>query len=270
MLDENRVVAMLWIGPCLSKMERLSIKSFQANGHTVNLYVYAPVANVPDGTVICDGNDIVPESRIKDFRYLAQFSNLFVYKLLLDKGGWFSDCDNVCLRPIDFIEPYVFYRNIEETTVTAAICKCPKGSALMQYLYDYVNNLTPKQLAVAEYQSLGPDLTRQVILGPPNPTYGLPSVYGRPPAENPFAYLRNYLKPGHVTDPISWSRIQDLIVPKAKWPVLQHAYTLHLFAGAWEGMSGHESLPAYLKLGTKDDKYPDGCLYENLKAQYGC
>ena len=270
MLEENRVVAMLWIGPRLSKMERLSIKSFQAHGHEVHLYVYDKVENIPEGTVVEDAAEIVPESRIKDFRYLAQASNLWFYKYLLERGGIISDCDNVALRPVECFGEYGFYRNVEETTVTAAICKAPQGSALMKYLYDYVNGLTSKQLAVAEYQSLGPDLTRRVIIGEgATYHYGI-AAYGLPPVEYPFAHLRAYFKPGYVTDPVSWSRIQDLIDPDAVWPRLNDATTLHLFSGAWEGMSGHANLPEYLTLGTKDHEYPKGCLYEYLKVRYGC
>src|ERR1035441_4109576 len=196
MRAENRVIQMLWIGPRLSKMEQLSIRSFQAHGHEVHLYVYGLVENIPEGTIVKDGNEVVAESRIKDFRYLAQFSNLFVYKLLLDNGGYFSDCDNVCLRPLDFPEPYVFYRDADQSTVTAALCKCPKDSPLMQRCYDTVNNLSPDQLQRSAYQALGPDLTRKLIM--PNAVF----AYGFGMRDGTFEHLQQYLRPGITFDPI--------------------------------------------------------------------
>ena len=36
---------------------------------------------------------------IPDSGSLAAFSNLFRYKLLLERGGWWVDTDVICLRP---------------------------------------------------------------------------------------------------------------------------------------------------------------------------
>lgn len=101
----DRVIQSLWIGNRLSAMERLAIQSFLANGHDFHLYCYNDVEGLPAGTVVRDGNDILPESRI--FAYAdgfakgshAAFSNHFRYKLLLERGGWWVDTDVVCLRP---------------------------------------------------------------------------------------------------------------------------------------------------------------------------
>jgi len=102
-------IQMLWIGERLSTLERLSIASFRANGHPVHLYTYGPVAGVPEGTEIRDAAEVLTRDLI--FRNppgfgegsFAGFSNLFRYKLLLDRGGIWCDCDVVCLRPFDFI-----------------------------------------------------------------------------------------------------------------------------------------------------------------------
>jgi hypothetical protein len=243
-------------------MERVSINSFIKNGHPYHLYTYGPVENIPAGCTVIDGNEIVPSTRIKDFKYLAQFSNLFVYKLLLDKGGWFSDCDNVCLRPLDFPEPYFFYRDRDETTVTAALCKCPKGAPIMQYLYDTVNDLTPEQLSTCSYQALGPDLTRKLLM--PQWVYG----FGMQPEPNKqFTPLQKNFKPGITSDPIQFTRVCQIVDPEVKWDLSQ-SYSLHLFSGAWKDMPEHEARGDYRALGSKDAAYPDGCLYEQLKKRY--
>jgi hypothetical protein len=105
-------IQMLWIGE-LSKLERMALASFVANGHIVHLYAYDELAGVPAGVQVIDAREILPEERI--FRYgpeagagegsLANFANLFRYKLLYERGGWWVDADVVCLRPFDFDAP---------------------------------------------------------------------------------------------------------------------------------------------------------------------
>ena len=107
-------VQSLWIGAALSTMERLSIRSFLAQGHPFHLYVYAEVENVPAETTLLDARSILPESEI--FVYAkgigkgsyAAFSDLFRYKLLLERGGWWVDLDMVALRPFEFDRQHVF------------------------------------------------------------------------------------------------------------------------------------------------------------------
>src|SRR6185369_14164179 len=101
----------LWIGPRLSAMERLAIASFLRHGHEVHLYTYGHVAGIPLGTVVRDGNEILPASRIffySDCGSPSGFANFFRYKLLLERGGWWVDTDMVCLKPFDFADEYVF------------------------------------------------------------------------------------------------------------------------------------------------------------------
>ena len=142
--DDNKVVQTMWIGEKLSTMEQLALKSFIDNGHEVHLYTYEDVKGVPNGVVIKDGNEILPESDI--FCYSADgfhkgsvsaFSNWFRYKLLFDKGGWWVDTDNVCLKPFNFKSDYVFSSEWEDESrkgirINAAPIKAPKGSDVMK------------------------------------------------------------------------------------------------------------------------------------------
>ena len=107
----NEIIQGLWVGPELSVMEQLSVSSFLRHGHQYHLYVYDDVKNIPAGTVIKDGNEILSASRIFQYKQQASysgFSNFFRYKLLLERGGWWVDTDTVCLKPFDFSEEYVF------------------------------------------------------------------------------------------------------------------------------------------------------------------
>src|SRR4051794_25599030 len=109
--NDNQVIQGLWIGPALSVMEQMSISSFLANGHEYHLYVYDAVANVPLGTTIKDANELLPASSIFQYKQTpsyAGFANVFRYKLLFERGGWWADVDTISLRPFDFPQPHVF------------------------------------------------------------------------------------------------------------------------------------------------------------------
>ena len=100
-------------------------------GHPYHLYTYDPIDNVPDGVALQDAGQILPQSLI--FRNqngqgkgsMAAFSDLFRYKLLLDRGGWWVDTDVFCLKPFDFAAPYVF--GAEDKPVASGVIKMPRG-----------------------------------------------------------------------------------------------------------------------------------------------
>jgi mannosyltransferase OCH1-like enzyme len=86
-------------------MEQLCIASFLHHGHSFHLYVYQDTAGIPAGTVVLDGNTILPADRIftyREHKTYAGFANFFRYKLLLEKGGWFVDADTICVKPFNF------------------------------------------------------------------------------------------------------------------------------------------------------------------------
>src|SRR4051794_2405253 len=87
-----------WWGP-LSPYERLCLNSFIDRGHTFDLYTYDPNLAVPAGVQLLDAAAILDQSEF--FVYdnepgrgsPSAFANLFRYKLLRDKGGWWVDTD---------------------------------------------------------------------------------------------------------------------------------------------------------------------------------
>src|ERR1044072_9789319 len=107
------VIQGLWIGRPLSGLERLSMTSFLRHGHEYHLYCYDDVREVPTGVLVKDANAILPAADIFTYQQgpgqgsLAAFSNVFRYRLLLERGGWWADTDAVCLRPWDFPAPVV-------------------------------------------------------------------------------------------------------------------------------------------------------------------
>ena len=136
----------LWIGKTLSKLELLTIHSFLALGYRFRLWIYEPIETVlPEGVIVGDASVIVPREKIFSYRNenkyghgkgsYAGFSDIFRYKLLYEKGGWWVDMDVTCLKPLDFTAPY-FFRNHHELKVVGNVMKCPKNSELMKRCYE--------------------------------------------------------------------------------------------------------------------------------------
>lgn len=98
------IIQSLWIGAPLSKLEQLTIQSFLHHGHAFHLYTYAKVGNIPAGTVVKNGGDILPPECIfrDDHGSVAGFSDWFRYALLAKRGGFYVDMDTVCIKPFQF------------------------------------------------------------------------------------------------------------------------------------------------------------------------
>ncbi|MEX2590961.1 MAG: glycosyltransferase [Chitinophagales bacterium] len=136
----------LWIGESLSKLELLTIYSFLEKGHTFRLWVYDQLKTpLPDGVILEDARQIIPESQVFSYKNAnkyghgkgsyAGFSDIFRYKLLYERGGWWVDMDLTCLKEI-YTEKAYFFRPHHELLMVGNIMKCPKGSELMKQCYD--------------------------------------------------------------------------------------------------------------------------------------
>jgi Glycosyltransferase sugar-binding region containing DXD motif len=146
MKESNRTVHALWIGNKLSKLELLTISSFIAQGHEFRLWTYSDlVTPLPRGVVLCDAAKILPRETV--FRSVASdqetgvgkgsfanFSDLFRYKLLYHEGGYWTDMDITCLKPLEFSEPYVFRSH--RVGVVGNLMKCPPKSRVMRLTFE--------------------------------------------------------------------------------------------------------------------------------------
>tara|TARA_B110001450_G_C17665818_1_gene499449 strand:- start:2033 stop:2803 length:771 start_codon:yes stop_codon:yes gene_type:complete len=150
------IVQSLWIGDSLTDMEVYCIKSFQKHGFKFHLYTYGKVKRIPNGTIIKDGNLIIPKNDIFQLKntYLP-FSDIWRYKLLYEKGGYWVDMDMICMQPFEFKEPYIFSseRTIKEGAykmtipyvANIGILKAPKGSIFYRELYETCMSFHNKQ-----------------------------------------------------------------------------------------------------------------------------
>ena len=205
------VINSLWIGQ-LSPLERLCLKSFVAQGHAFHLYTYDPIDNVPPGVTLQDAGQILPASKV--FRNqrgegkgsLAAFSDLFRYKLLLDRGGWWVDTDVFSLKPFDFTAPYVF--GAEDKPVATGIMKMQRGSALAQRCYESACRIKQKKIIWNELANLVEHGVHE--LG-----------------------LMSYVRPQEVFSPILWRDIPEYVRGEKIFVPSSQSYAVHLYNEMW-------------------------------------
>jgi Glycosyltransferase sugar-binding region containing DXD motif len=267
MNTSNKIIQGLWVGKELSVMENLSIKSFIANGHEYHLYVYEKVKNIPTGTMVKDGNEILSEDQI--FKYqsgwgkgsYAGFADLFRYHLLKKCGGWWADTDVICLKPFDLSSSCVIASSYEGKWGEPAndcVLKLPKSSELTDYLVDATGAMN---LETAEFGQTGPLLLQKAVKD---------------------LNLSQYVVSHKLFCPITWRAVNKKIVypsvtitvegfleyakdivrpilhPHLKTGgITSNSYSLHLWNEIWR----QNSLD-------KNQIYDNNCLYEILKRKY--
>lgn len=234
----GEIIQSLWVGDRLSVMEQLCISSFLRHKHEFHLYTYQDIAGIPSGTVVLDGNKILPASRIftyKEHQTYAGFANFFRYKLLLEKGGWFVDADTICVKPFQFRSKYVFSSEgiHGQQLINVAAIKVPAGSSLMQYAWDACERLNVGKL---QWSQCGPALFKQAVEA---------------------NSLQRYVRPWDVFCPVHFSEWEKLLEPDVRWNFGKETQAIHLWNELWRRSDRH-----------KDARYPASCLYEELKQRY--
>lgn len=246
------VIQGLWIGGELSVIEKLSIASFLKNGHRVHLYTYEGVTGAPEGTEIMDGREILGADRI--FKYkregsYAGFSNVFRYKLLLERGQYWADLDVVCLRPFTLDREYVFSGAYSrrwfglggrEQFIQSCVIRTPPGAPVMKYCYDMASAKVPDQLVWGE---IGPNLLQSAVR-----SHNLTRFVSR---NRQFSTIDWRLMGSFVSgDPwVAWSsRLK---------PIIFRPYATHLYNEMWR-QNGLD----------KNAQYPSISYLEALKRRY--
>ena len=230
----NHVVQGLWIGSELSRMEVLSIRSFLKNGHEYHLYVYDDVKNIPRGTVVKDGAEILSPSRVfqyKEHKSYSGFSNLFRYKLLLEKGGWWVDSDLVCIKPFDFADDYVFSSEFScgQQYINCGAIKVPAGSEVVKFVWETARAKDPDKLVWGE---IGPKLLGKAV--------------------REFS-LQEYVREPEVFCPIGYADCAAILDPKISLEFDEATYAIHLWNEIWR-RNGLD----------KNAMHHSDCLYEKL------
>jgi len=225
----------LWIGTKLSTMERLSIASFLALGHPFHFYVYEDVQGIPAGTTVLDANSLVSESDVFVYEKgigkgsYAAFSDLFRYKLLLERGGWWVDVDVVALRPFAFGRQYVLgYQGSSE--IGSAVIRAPGGCELMGTCFQKA----ACRRGDIEWGQIGPELLTRIT------------------NEQGLTWAA---EPKIVFHPVHWKEIRRLVQPGGVLP--RRSYAVHLIRHVWRWSNLDP-----------DGRFPPDCVYEKLKQRY--
>lgn len=240
-------VQMLWVRGALSKLEQLSIVSHLQNGHPVRLFSYEPIPNLPQGTLWEDARAILPESAVftnpspDGYGGLTVFANFFRYHLLLQRGGVWSDCDSVCLKPLVFASEMDYFFATERTpgqqngppgiNVASCVFKAPPGSAVVARTLEIAQ---ATDLATAPWASTGPRALHQAV--------------------NELGLTRFMLAP-EVCCSIDWWQVPALVSGLAMLPANAHA--LHFWNEIWRR-----------NFLDRNADYDPLSLYERLKAHY--
>ena len=234
-------------------MERTSIRSFLGNGHSFHLYKYGKVEGIPKGVEVKDAKSIMDEGDMRKYKGkkdYATFSDIFRYKLLLEKGGIWVDTDIICLRPFDFNGEHVFASERVErqskwevrlpSRPVGCVIKSPKGSEMMSYCLEKSKEKSFDKIKWAE---VGPDLLTKAV--------------------KKFEMQESVFPPWKFC-PIPWWKWENLsetsvrirIIEGIKRSVLK-PYSYHLWHSKW-GSDGKG----------KNDIYPQNTIYGSLQNEF--
>ena len=238
----NNVIQSLWIGDELSQVEKLCISSYIQNGHDFHLYAYNEIKGVPGGCSVKDANDILPESDVFAYQSgigrgsFSAFSNYFRYKMLNLVGGWWTDTDIVCIKKIDFKDPFVFAseKTLDGNShITSGIIKSLAGSEFSKFCYNFCEKQNKE---ILQWGTVGPKLVSSAVQE---------------------LQMEEYVKPWSFFNPIGFEQFGMLFDDTFGNINLEDSYTLHLWNEMWR-RSGID----------KDRAFPKNSLLEKLNTEY--
>ena len=214
----NRTVQSLWIGPALGPMELLCIRSFLRQGHQFQLHTYDSTLRVPAGCTLLDANEVIPQGELSfsEFKSLAAFADYFRYKLLLDRGGWWTDLDVVCLRPFNFKSRYVLGTECMRRGgrhISSCLIKAPKGSPAMAWCWEECRETAPEQ-AQQPWGRSGPTLLARAV--------------------KKFRLEKHQLDTG-VFCPVSWWEVRSFVTPNVEMSLPSNTCAVHLWNDVGSG-----------------------------------
>lgn len=192
--------------------------SFIANGHRYHLYAYDDVGAVPPGVEVHDAAAIIPRDDIFQYQSgkekggYSGFADLFRYKLLLEKGGWWCDTDMVCLKPFRFDAPVVIASErhwLWRRKLSVAVLMFPPAHPLMQAAYGDAARCDRDRLRFAGNGE--PVLRRHLRRHGGNA----------------------YVAPPDIFNPVDWWRSDILGRPGTASMIGSESYGVHCFGESW-------------------------------------
>lgn len=143
MKEDNKNVYFFWIRGGLKLDNLLTIRSFRAMGHNPIIYSYKP--DITTECEVRDANEIMGEN--EGFLYknlhpnmeLGGWGDKLRARMLYTLGGWHSDLDITCLKPLDFDSEWVFRPH--DVGLVPNLIKVPKQSKFAEYYIENTNKL---------------------------------------------------------------------------------------------------------------------------------
>ena len=181
------------------------------------------IEGIPEGATVKDAREIVPESDIARFRNLANFSDWFRYNLLSKKGGWWSDTDSVCVKPLDFSSDCVFSSEVVRFATgprghtNCGNIKVPAGSEIMRWCVEQVQKTDTR---TNTWSQIGPVLLKAAV--------------------EKFD-LTKYIQDGYVFCPLGWQDCPEAFLSPIPPRINPQAYCIHLYNEMWSAQRLRES-----------------------------
>jgi hypothetical protein len=170
MPSASEQIASFWHGGGLPPHCWLSLTSFVDHGHAVTLYSYDEM-RVPPGVKNADAAEILPKSAIfyqnggHIVGSISAFTDLFRFKLLLERGGWWVDTDVLCLRPDLPDQPVAFGWESNDRVIGTAALKLPRQHWFAERLYASALDIVRSRGGGAEvrWAEIGPVLLTRLV-----------------------------------------------------------------------------------------------------------
>ena len=169
--------------------------------------------------------------------------------MLFKKGGYWADTDLICVKKINLSGPYVFSsepdKNYEKSRINAGLIKLPKNSEVANEGIEIIKKCKNSIVSGQIKWSSGPETVKKLV-----------EKYN----------LEKYVLNWEGISSCYWEDYESIINVKCKRNKLiincmrdipDTMYAIHLWNEVWRRN----------KL-NKDGKYPDDCLYEELKKTH--
>jgi hypothetical protein len=241
-------VHMLWLSAELSRLARLSLASFVANGYRVVLWSYEPEAHADHGVEVRDATAVIPMGH-DEAANLAYHSSLFRYRLLASEGGIWSDMDVVALagdpgieaKPLVASEKRRPFRHREASATGAGLTQvtncfmanpAPQPDDLWHRATDAVAILNAEERS---WENVGPPMLSRLMLDWPG--HGVAIL------------------PPEAVDPVAWWNVPAYFLEEREPPPSPF---MHMYATVWAKRGVDAEAP-----------FPETSLAGRLWQRYG-
>lgn len=216
-------VHMLWVSGALSRLARLSLASFAANGYRVVLWSYDPHHLRAEAADVRDAATLLPLPK-EEFANMAYLTSLFRYRVLAEQGGIWADMDVVALsddpglavrplvasekrRPFRHAEPTATGKSLTQVTNCFMANPAPKPGDLWHRALDRVAALNPEERS---WENVGPHMLSQLMLAAPDEAVEI--------------------LPPEAVDPVAWWNVPAYFLEARDPPPSPF---MHMYASIW-------------------------------------